>query len=230
MQFKSLLAAVLLSVTTATSAHYTFPTLLVNGQATGQWQYVRRTDNYQTNAPITDVSSQSFRCYTGGATASTASVAAGSTIGIQASQAVYHDGVLNVYMAKAPGSVANWDGSGQVWFKVYEVSAVTNGGKSISFPANNVDRFSFAIPKSIPSGEYLVRVEHIALHAASTFQGAQFYVSCAQVSVTGGGSGQPGPLVSIPGVYTGREPGIMLNIYYPIPTTYQQPGPTIWRG
>lgn len=43
---------------------------------------------------------------------------------------------------------------------------------------------------------------------------AQFYVSCAQINVTGGGSGNPGPLVSIPGVYTGREPGIMLNIYY----------------
>ena len=51
---------------------------------------------------------------------------------------------------------------------------------------------------------YLVRIEHIALHAASTFQGAQFYLSCAQVKVTNGGSGTPGPLVAIPGVYTGR--------------------------
>jgi len=32
---------------------------------------------------------------------------------------------------------------------------------------------SFTIPKSLPSGEYLVRIEHIALHAASTFQGGK---------------------------------------------------------
>lgn len=83
----------------------------------------------------------------------------------------------------------------------------------------------FTIPKNIPNGQYLVRMEHIALHSASGFQGAQFYISCSQVNVSGGGSGTPGPLVAIPGVYTGREPGIMLNIYYPIPATYQQPGP-----
>ena len=43
---------------------------------------------------------------------------------------------------------------------------------------------------------------------------AQFYLSCAQVKVTGGGNGSPSPLVSIPGVYTGNEPGILINIYY----------------
>ena len=33
---------------------------------------------------------------------------------------------------------------------------------------------------------------------------AQFYLSCGQINVTGGGSGKPGPLVAIPGVYTGN--------------------------
>ena len=33
---------------------------------------------------------------------------------------------------------------------------------------------------------------------------AQFYIACAQINVTGGGSGTPGPLVAIPGVYTGN--------------------------
>jgi hypothetical protein len=43
----------------------------------------------------------------------------------------------------------------------------------------------------------------IALHVASTYGGAQFYIGCAQVNVVNGGNGNPGPLVSIPGVYTG---------------------------
>ena len=68
-------------------------------------------------------------------------------------------------------------------------------------------------------------MEAIALHSASSYGGAQFYISCGQVSITGGGSGKPGPLVAIPGVYTGNEPGILLNIYYPIPANYTQPGP-----
>ena len=46
-------------------------------------------------------------------------------------------------------------------------------------------------------------MEAIALHVASTYGGAQFYISCGQVEVTNGGSGTPGPLVAIPGVYTG---------------------------
>ena len=33
---------------------------------------------------------------------------------------------------------------------------------------------------------------------------AQWYISCAQIEVVNGGNGNPGPLVSIPGVYTGN--------------------------
>ena len=50
---------------------------------------------------------------------------------------------------------------------------------------------------------YLLRIEHIALHDAYYFGGAQYYVACAQLEVTNGGNGSPGPLVSIPGVYNG---------------------------
>lgn len=38
-------------------------------------------------------------------------------------------------MAKAPGKASAFDGSGAVWFKVKEVTAVTDGGKSINFPS-----------------------------------------------------------------------------------------------
>ncbi|PPQ86655.1 hypothetical protein CVT25_006839 [Psilocybe cyanescens] len=228
---KKISLTALLSLAASVSAHYTFPDLIVNGVNTGDWVNIRRTNNYNSQAPVTDVTSADFRCYTSqtGATASTANVAAGSTIGIGADQSVYHPGVVNVYMAKAPGNVTTFDGSGAVWFKVFQISAVTDGGKTITFPGQNINAVTFTIPKNLPSGQYLVRAEQIALHAASTFGGAQFYLSCAQINVTGGGSGTPGPLVSIPGVYTGKEPGIMLNIYYPIPTTYVQPGPAVWN-
>lgn len=37
-------------------------------------------------------------------------------------------------MAKAPGSVNGWDGSGNVWFKIAETGARVSGG-AISWPA-----------------------------------------------------------------------------------------------
>lgn len=75
---------------------------------------------------------------------------------------------------------------------------------------------SFTVPAGTPDGDYLVRVEHIALHSASSAGGAQFYISCGQVTLTGGGSGTPGPLVEFPGAYSATDPGILINIYYPV--------------
>lgn len=89
---------------------------------------------------------------------------------------------------------------------------------------------SVTIPKCIPNGDYLLRVEHIALHGASALNGAQFYLSCAQIRVTGGGSTQPptSALTSFPGAYTANDPGVRLNIYYPVPQNYRVPGPSPW--
>lgn len=79
---------------------------------------------------------------------------------------------------------------------------------ALSFPPCITDarpeksQVEFQIPKNVPSGKYLVRVESIALHQASSVGGAQMYLSCAQVEVIGGGSGKPGPLVAFPGAYS----------------------------
>ncbi|ESK86397.1 glycoside hydrolase family 61 protein [Moniliophthora roreri MCA 2997] len=229
--FSKLAAFVALAFSAQVLGHYTFPSLVVNGVTTPAWQNVRRTNNFNSRSPVQDVTSIDLRCYTSetGATAETIQVAAGSEITFLTDDNMYHQGVANVYMAKAPGDVSSWDGSGQVWFKVYEIPAVADG-TTIEFPSTGLTGITFTIPKNLPDGQYLLRAEHIALHSASSFGGAQFYIGCAQVEVTGGGNGTPGPLVSIPGVYTGNEPGILINIYYPIPTSYTQPGPAVWSG
>ncbi|KAF8697735.1 Glycoside hydrolase family 18 protein, partial [Rhizoctonia solani] len=175
-----------------------------------------------------DVSTTNLTCNSGGEHAgstTTTTVAAGSTIGFALDEAIFHHGVLNVYMAKAPETAATFNGSGEVWFKIYELPPITDGGNSITFPTDGMTNVTFPIPNSVPSGEYLVRIEHIALHLALNYQKAEFYVSCAQVQVINGGQGEPKPLVALPGYYTGRESGIMVNIYNPIPVNYTQPGP-----
>lgn len=83
---------------------------------------------------------------------------------------------------------------------------------------------STKIPTCLASGEYLVRVEHLALHGAGTEGGAQFYVACAQVKLSGGGSTNPSG-VSFPGAYKSTDPGILFQPYWPTPTSYTNPGP-----
>jgi hypothetical protein len=182
---------------------------------------------------LSDVTSEQIRCYTnsGQRAPQIQKVAAGGSVTFTASPNIFHPGPLQFYMAKVPSgqTAATWDGAGSVWFKTYaEQATIANGqvswGSLSMSPANLVpyrllmlltDKGTVTanIPKNLPSGDYLLRIEHIALHQASNAGGAQFYISCAQISVTGGGSGTPGPLVSFPGVYSANDPGIKINIY-----------------
>lgn len=93
---------------------------------------------------------------------------------------------------------------------------------------SGIQNFTVDIPTDLPSGDYLLRAEHLAVHAASAVGGAQFYMGCAQLSVTGSGAGTPSPTTTIPGQYTADEAGLVLNIYYPIPTSYSAPGISTW--
>ncbi|KAG8914162.1 hypothetical protein FRC01_004194 [Tulasnella sp. 417] len=207
------------------AAHYRWTSLIVNGTTTAQYQYVRPYTNM--NSPVTDVSSSAFTCNLGSSPApGIASVKSGTEIGFASDIPIGHPGVTNVYMAKVPSgqTAATFPGSG----KVAQLSAITDGGSSIKWPSDNITSFKFTIPSKLPAGDYLVRIEHIALHGASTFGGAQFYISCAQIKLISSGSTSPTNLVSIPGVYNGNEPGILINIYWPIPPTYTQPGPAVW--
>jgi hypothetical protein len=34
--------------------------------------------------------------------------------------------------------------------------------------------------------------------------------------------------VAFPGAYSATDPGILIDIYYPLPTNYTFPGPAVW--
>jgi hypothetical protein len=199
----------LIAVAGTASAHYTFPELIAGGKATGQWAYVRKTANYQSNGtfsvsthnkliknmhhtdptstgPVTDVTSSAIRCYelAPGTPSQTYTVNAGDSVGFTAVSSISHPGPLQFYMARVPSgkTAATFDGSGAVWFKVYSQGATFSGGQ-MTFASNGKAQVSIPIPKSLPSGEYLLRVEHIGLHSAGSSGGAQFYISCAQIKV-----------------------------------------------
>jgi len=225
-----LTTSLLLLSASLASAHYTFPGLIFNGVTSADWTYVKMTTNHYSHGPVTDVTSTDMRCYKDptAAIASTASVAAGSTVGFRVDTSIIHPGPLLFYMAKVPSgkTAANFEGDGQVWFKIYQNSA-TITSSAISWPSGQTT-VSVTIPKCIPNGDYLLRVEHIALHSAGSVGGAQLYNACGQITVTGGGTKAGTPLVSFPGAYSASDPGLLINIYWPIPTSYTPPGPKVF--
>ncbi|KAF8605666.1 hypothetical protein BDV93DRAFT_554527 [Ceratobasidium sp. AG-I] len=204
--------------------HYIFNKLIANSVTGDAFVNIRPVPS---NSPVTDVTSNDIRCNVGGTSAgstTTATVAAGSTVGFVLDNTVYHQGPLAVYLGKAPTTAAAWDGSGANWFKIYELGATFS--PSFAFLDYNLSTFTFKIPSTIPAGEYLLRIEQIGLHVAGA---PQFYISCAQLKVTGGGSANPSK-VSIPGYVSATDPGLTVNIYYPVPTAYTVPGPAVFTG
>ncbi|KAI0526664.1 glycoside hydrolase [Xylaria bambusicola] len=207
--------------------HYTFPKLV----GTSDWSSVRQTANFQSNGPVTDVNSDAIRCYqrAGGAPDIT-KVNAGGQINWQVAPNIYHPGALSAYMAKVPSgqTAATWDGKGAVWFKVYQDMPSASGGQ-YNWPSNGKSQIAFTIPQCLANGDYLFRIEHVALHSASSTNGAQFYISCAQITVSGGsGSKTPSNLVSFPGAYKSSDPGLLINIYNNGGRTYQPAGPSVF--
>ncbi|KAI0018945.1 glycoside hydrolase family 61 protein [Xylariomycetidae sp. FL0641] len=217
-----------LSLLGASTAHYTFPGLIHGGVTEADWAYVRQTSNYQSHGPVQDVTSSQLRCYQlqAGSSANTATmeIAAGDTVGFRVDGGIQHPGPLQFYMAKVPqdSSAAAFDGSGNVWFKIYEDGPTF--GDEITWPSAGKSEVEVKIPSCLAAGDYLLRVEHIALHSAGSAGGAQFYQACAQLHVTGGGS-KTFSGVSIPGAYSANDPGILFQLYWPVPTSYKNPGP-----
>jgi hypothetical protein len=74
------------------------------------------------------------------------------------------------------------------------------------------DTYQYNIPRCIPNGEYLLRIQQLAIHNPGSVP--QFYISCAQISVTGGGSANPSPTVKIPGAFKASDPGYTANVSY----------------
>lgn len=89
---------------------------------------------------------------------------------------------------------------------------------------------NFKIPNDTPPGQYLVRVEHIAIHGAQSGD-AEFYYECAQIEVGGNGGGRPGPMVKIPGLYDSNDPALRFFIYGARSYPYTNVGKhSVWTG
>ncbi|KAI0514463.1 glycoside hydrolase family 61 protein [Xylaria bambusicola] len=219
--FKSI--AVVALAAQSVSGHYIFQALAKGANTKGTpYQYVRHNTNM--NSPVTDLSSNDLRCNAGGATGgstSTLALNAGDTFTFSLDQAVYHQGPVSLYMSKAPSTAAAADGSGD-WFKIYDWGPNFSGGQA---QWTMTGTYTGTIPRCIPSGEYLLRIQSLAIHNPGATP--QWYVSCGQIKVSGGGSTNPSPTVKIPGAFKASDPGYTANIYNNF-RSYTVPGPAVF--
>lgn len=93
--------------------------------------------------------------------------------------------------------------------------------------ANN-NSWTVTIPSDIATGNYVLRHEIIALHAASSTNGAQSYPQCVNLAIKGTGTTKPAG-VPATSFYTPTDPGILFSIYGTL-STYTIPGPALYSG
>ncbi|KAK7469340.1 hypothetical protein VKT23_003820 [Stygiomarasmius scandens] len=225
------------------SAHTIFQQVYVNGVSQGHLTGIRVPDY---DGPITDVTSNDVICngginpYHQPLPTTVIPVAAGDQVtaewhhtlnGADASDPAdpidaSHKGPLIVYLAKVDNALQSTV-TGLKWFKIYEDGLnAADQSWGVDRLIKNKGKMTFNIPSCIPAGQYLMRVEIIALHAAGSYPGAQLYMECAQLQITGGGSTSPAT-VSFPGAYSGSDPGIKINIYQTL-QSYTIPGPSVF--
>ncbi|PVF94634.1 glycoside hydrolase [Serendipita vermifera] len=224
MILSNVLAATLLASSAA--AHAIFQQLYVNGVDQGHLTGIR-VPNY--DGPITDVTSSSVICNGSPNPLNTPypstiiDIPAGASVtaewhhtlsGADASDTAdpidpSHKGPIMAYLAKVPSALQT-DVTGLGWFKIWEDGLTSDGKWAVDRMIANKGKVTFTIPTCIAPGNYFLRVELIALHGASSYPGAQLYMECAQINITGGGSASP-PTVSFPGAYSGSDPGITIK-------------------
>ncbi|KAI0051564.1 carbohydrate-binding module family 1 protein [Auriscalpium vulgare] len=241
-------------VTLLAAASATVPTALAHGGVlsyswSGQWYWGWQPYNsatgqttiqrpWSTYNPIQDATLSTIACNDDGTSPSlqqTATVAAGTAITAYWNQIWPHaQGPMLTYLANCGGSTCSGVNANSLkWFKIDQAGllsgTVYNGTWGSGQMINQNSSWTTTIPSTVPSGNYLIRFETIAIHSTP----AQFYPECAQISITGSGSLAPtsAQLVSFPGAYSNSDPGIDIDIYSTAAqtqTTYVIPGPPLY--
>jgi len=207
-------------------AHSIFQRVSVNGADQGLLVGLRAPAN---DNPVTDVKDPNMVCGQPGTHSNVViNVKAGDKVGASWGHVIggaqyandkaqyidpSHKGPIMYYMAKVDNA-ATASLTGLKWFKIYEESFDAPKARWAVDDMVANKGWSYAkIPTCIAPGQYLLRVELLALHSAYSSKGAQFYQSCAQLNVSGDGSLVPAQTVSIPGLYQQNDPSILIQIW-----------------
>ncbi|KAG6907777.1 hypothetical protein DXG01_007384 [Tephrocybe rancida] len=144
---------------------------------------------------------------------------------------IHNTGPMLTYLASCGNlSCSQFDSSQAKWFKIDQQGHKSGSIYWVQRDVMNGQPVSVMLPKTLAAGNYLIRHEIIALHDADKPLRAEFYPSCAQLSVSGDQTGIPleTELVSFPGAYSDDDPGILCKNDIQFSTEkYPFPGPKI---
>ncbi|KAI1266192.1 lytic polysaccharide monooxygenase [Xylariaceae sp. FL1019] len=135
-----------------------------------------------------------------------------------------HKGPIINYIAPYGTSAGSLE-----WSKISQ-SSIVSGTTWVTdtLIANNFTS-STTIPSNLEAGDYVIRHEIIALHGASSVNGAQNYPQCLNLRVSGSGTVSPTSGTIGSSLYESTEDGIIFNLYTTY-SSYPYPGPALWTA
>jgi lytic cellulose monooxygenase (C1-hydroxylating) len=137
-----------------------------------------------------------------------------------------HKGPVIDYLAACNGDCESVDKSSLNFFKIDGPGYISGTWASDVLIKNN-NTWLVEIP-SVKPGNYVLRHEIIALHAAGSQNGAQAYPMCINLAISGSGSASPAGVKGT-ALYKATDAGILFDIYK-TPLSYPVPGPTLMAG
>ncbi|RMZ69847.1 glycosyl hydrolase family 61 [Pyrenophora seminiperda CCB06] len=151
-----------------------------------------------------------------------------------------HVGPVLTYLAACNGSCAHAKKEELEWVKIDELAWLNSTDWSVLMLGGTwatdiliANNFSWTtmIPPVLASGNYVLRHEIIALHAAEQLDGAQAYPQCVNLHVSEGNSTAKESLKDgILGnkLYGMKAEGILVDVHKKM-TGYKLPGPKLWK-
>ncbi|KAI5920886.1 glycosyl hydrolase family 61-domain-containing protein [Camillea tinctor] len=159
----------------------------------------------------------------------TSSVKAGGTVDFQWTTWPHGIGPVLTYVAACDGDCSAADKTALKWVKIdeagYDTTTSTWAAQKL---IDNNNTWTTTVPSNLKAGNYVFRHEIIALHGATSENGAQNYPQCMNIAVTGSGTELPEGTLGTD-LYKSTDPGILFNPYTTI-TSYTIPGPALMSG
>ncbi|KAJ1894303.1 hypothetical protein LPJ66_005272 [Kickxella alabastrina] len=224
------------------NAHTILRTLTIDGTENAVGQCINPYPPGDPTDPVKDPSSSDMTCGVPGKSidAELCPVNAGSEMRLQFRNyddkskedwiiSSSHKGPIMVYLAPLESA-----GKGDVWFKIFE-HGYSDGKWGIDLIRDDKEgKLTITIPADIKPGDYLLRSEIIGLHEAyidyakDKSNGAQYFINCAHITISGSGTLEPKGY-PIPGIYKTSDPGIFFDVYDDEKNpSYTIPGPKLY--
>jgi len=145
-----------------------------------------------------------------------------------------HKGPIIEYLANCNGPCETVDKTKLLWTKISATglinpTSMTNGYWATDQMIANNNSWTSVIPANIATGNYVLRHEILALHAAGQANGAQDYPQCFNLAITGTGTDKLTSGVLGTALMKATDPGVLFDLYSAF-TSYTIPGPALYSG